>query len=148
MRAIVVTADPRQLPSTLPDGIIHADYVPFGALLPRAAAFIHHGGIGSVSQGLRAGVPQLIQPMAFDQFDNASRVVHLGAGREILARRFRAPRVASELQSLLADTAVAAACRRVADSLIDEDGIAHACDLLMDTLSPPLPLIPVARATG
>ncbi len=134
-RAILVTADPRQLPPTLPDGMIHAAYAPFAALLPRAAAFIHHGGIGSVSQALRAGVPQLIQPMAFDQFDNASRVVQLGAGRELPVRQFRARRVARELRALLDDTAVAANCKRVAASLIGEDGIGNACDVLIDKLS-------------
>ena len=136
IRAILVTADPKQLSQTLPDGMIHAAYVPFAALLPRAAAFIHHGGIGSVSQALRSGVPQLIQPMAFDQFDNASRVVQLGAGRELPARHFRQLRVAGELRSLLGDTAVAASCRGVAASLIDADGIGHACDVLLDKLSP------------
>ena len=149
MRAILLTADARQLPATLPAGMIHADYVPFSTLLPRAAAFIHHGGIGTVSQALRAGVPQLIRPMAFDQFDNASRVVQLGTGREILVRHFREPRVARELQSLLADTVVAQNCKRVAARLIDEDGVGVACDLLIDKLGSQVtrdPLAPSAPA--
>ena len=136
MRAILVTADPKQLPQTLPDGMIHAAYVPFAALLPRAAAFIHHGGIGTVSQALRSGVPQLIRPMAFDQFDNASRVVQLGAGRELPVRHFQELRVAGELRSLLGDTAGAANCKRVAASLIGEDGLGAACDVLIDKLRP------------
>jgi rhamnosyltransferase subunit B len=138
LRAILVTADPAQLPPALPDDMIHAAYAPFAALLPRACAFIHHGGIGSASQALRAGVPQLIQPMAFDQFDNASHVVQLGAGREVLARHFQPDRVADELKSLLADTALAANCKRHAASLVNENGIEHACDLLLDRLAPHL----------
>lgn len=134
LRAILVTADPAQLPSSLPDGMIHAANVSFAALLPRAAAFIHHGGIGSVSQALRAGVPQLIQPMAFDQFDNASRVVQLGAGREIPARHFQPARVAAELSALMADTSVAANCRRHREALQSEDGIARACAVVLETL--------------
>ena len=130
-RAIVVTADAGQLPPRLPDGIMHVPYAPFAALLPRAAAFIHHGGIGSVSQALRAGVPQLIQPMAFDQFDNASRVAQLGAGREILPRHFSPQRVAGALKALLADATVAASCRRCQADLQDENGITLACDVLL-----------------
>lgn len=131
MRAIVVTADPKQLPSDLPDGVIHAPYAPFAALLPHAVTFIHHGGIGSVSQALRAGVPQLIQPMAFDQFDNASRVVRLGVGKEILPRHFAPERVARALGTLLTDTAIAADCKRYAGALQGADGIMRACDLLL-----------------
>ncbi len=136
MRAIVVTGDAGQLPAVLPDGVIHADYVPFAALLPRAAAFVHHGGIGSVSQAMRAGIPQLVQPMAFDQFDNAGRVVQLGVGREILPRRFQAERVARELTSLLADRQTAAACKALAERLREERGIGAACDALLEKLAP------------
>jgi len=131
MRAIVVTADRKQLPPNLPDGVIHAGYAPFATLLPRALAFIHHGGIGSISQALRAGVPQLIQPMAFDQFDNASHVVQLGVGSEILPRHFAPERVARTLETLLADASVAASCKRCKDTLNSVDGITRTCDLLL-----------------
>jgi UDP:flavonoid glycosyltransferase YjiC (YdhE family) len=134
LRAILVTADPAQLPPELPDGMVHAAYVPFSTLLPRAAAFIHHGGIGSVSQALQAGVPQLIQPMAFDQFDNASHVVQLGAGREILARRFTPAHVAAELTALLADGIVAANSQRHAANLANADGIERACACVLESL--------------
>ncbi len=43
-------------------------------LLPHALAFVHHGGAGSCAEGLAAGVPQIIQPFAYDQFDNAARL--------------------------------------------------------------------------
>lgn len=133
-RAILVTADARQLPASLPDGVIHADYVPFGALLPHAAAFVHHGGIGSVSQGLLAGVAQLIQPMAFDQFDNASRARLLGVAREVLPRHYKAERVARELEALLGDKQVAARCKEHAGNLANSNGIARACDVLLARL--------------
>lgn len=134
LRVVVVTADPRQLPASLPDTVLHADYAPFAALLPRAAAFIHHGGIGSSAQALRAGIPQLIQPMAFDQFDNASRVAQLNAGREILPRNFLAPHIAQCLQGLLGNAAMAASCRTIAGKLANADGIDSACDAILEKL--------------
>lgn len=130
-RAIVVTSDRNQLPPDLPDEIIHVSYAPFGALLAHAGAFIHHGGIGSVSQALRAGVPQLIQPMAFDQFDNASRVVQLGVGKEILPRHFAPDRVARILDMLMTDASIAGSCQRQKNLLQDADGIMQACDRLL-----------------
>lgn len=134
-RAIVVTSDPKQLPPVLPEGMIHASYVPFAALLPHAQAFIHHGGIGSVSQALRAGVPQMIQPMAFDQFDNASRVAQLGIGIEVLPRHFKPQRVARSLDKLMSDGSISANCRRYKDLLRDGNGVARTCDRLMEAFS-------------
>ena len=40
---------------------------PFRWLVPRSAALVHHGGIGTLSQGLAGGVPQVVMPMGFDQ---------------------------------------------------------------------------------
>lgn len=84
-----------------PPGFPVVPYTPLSDLLPRASAFVHHGGIGSVSQGLLAGVPQLIMPLAHDQFDNAARVRSLGAGTWLAPRSFTGLRVARELRGLL-----------------------------------------------
>lgn len=68
-------------PTTLPEGVRTMSYASFGRLLPHCSAIVHHGGIGTTSQALAAGIPQVIRPMAFDQFDNATRVEQLGCGR-------------------------------------------------------------------
>jgi len=65
--------------------------------LPHCAAIVHHGGIGTTSQALAAGIPQLIRPMAFDQFDNANRIEKLGCGRWLRNDR----NLANELQQIL-----------------------------------------------
>lgn len=76
-RALVVTRHSSNMP-----GNAHAvEYAPFSQLLPRSAAIIHHGGIGTVAQALASGTRQLVLPQAHDQFDNAHRVQVLGAGR-------------------------------------------------------------------
>lgn len=68
-----------QAASTNPNVLARA-YVPLSRLLPRARVLVHHGGIGTVSQALAAGIPQLITPFAHDQFDNGARVERLGCG--------------------------------------------------------------------
>lgn len=55
-------------------------YVSFGDLLPHCSAIVHHGGIGTTSQAFAAAIPQVVRPLAFDQFDNATRVQRLGCG--------------------------------------------------------------------
>jgi UDP:flavonoid glycosyltransferase YjiC (YdhE family) len=129
-RGILLTRFPEQLPAELPACVRHFDFVPFGWILPRAAAVVHHGGIGSTAQGLAAGIPQLIMPMGFDQFDNALQVRRLGVGRELKPAKFRGPAVAEELRVLLDSPAVANSCREVAARSIGVEPLKQACEAI------------------
>jgi len=129
-RAIFLTGYADQLPGRLPAGVIHFDYVPFSQLFSRSAAIVHHGGIGTVSQGLAAGIPQLLMPMAHDQHDNAVRLRRLGVGSSLRPRAFRAATVARTLDRLLASPTVRARCRGVASRLEGVDAMGSACDVL------------------
>lgn len=80
---ILLTQDMNSVPANLPPYVRVEKYLPFSSFLPRVAAIVHHGGIGTTSQALRAGVPQLVMPMSHDQFDNAKRIIKLGAGMEL-----------------------------------------------------------------
>lgn len=102
-RAVFVTREPKQAPANLPPQIHVEAYAAFSTLLKQASAFVHHGGIGTMSQAFAAGVPQLIMHMAHDQPDNADRVERLGAGIGLSVRQFTPERVAKELQRLLTE---------------------------------------------
>ena len=112
--AILLTGHPEQLPARLPPGVIHHHYAPLRSLLPRAAAFIHHGGIGSTAQALAAGIPQVVMPMSHDQPDNAARLRRLGVGVGIGPDRFTGERLATALTDLLDSPVVAARCQVIA----------------------------------
>ena len=105
-RAILATQYIRQLPEDLPEGIFHAAYAPFRRLLPRTAAIVHHGGIGTVAAALSAGIPQLVMPLSHDQPDNARRLERLGVGATLLPKQFIGGRVAQVLEELLENPAV------------------------------------------
>jgi UDP:flavonoid glycosyltransferase YjiC (YdhE family) len=49
-------------------------------LLPRCAAIVTHGGLGTTLRSLAHGTPLLVLPLGRDQDFNAKRVVELGAG--------------------------------------------------------------------
>jgi rhamnosyltransferase subunit B len=116
-----------QIPSNLPESIRHFDFVPLSLVLPRCAALIHHGGIGTCSQGLRAGVPQLVMPMSFDQPDNAARLQRLGVGDSLIPSRFRGPAVAAKLDRLLKSDAVQTSCEGIRKRFTGVDPFAEAC---------------------
>ena len=57
-------------------------------LLPRCKMIIHHGGAGTTSAGLRAGIPNIIVPFTADQPFWGNRVHAIGAGpKPILVRK-------------------------------------------------------------
>jgi len=129
-RGLLLSKYRESLPAELPSGVRHFSYVPFSSVLPRAAAVVHHGGIGSVAQGLAAGNPQLVMPMAHDQHDNSLRVRELGVGDSVLPARFRGARVAQRLKPLIESEQVQVRCRELGGRIAHHDGLAAACDIL------------------
>jgi UDP:flavonoid glycosyltransferase YjiC (YdhE family) len=124
-RGLLLTRFAEQLPARLPATLMHVSYAPFSLLLPRCAALVHHGGVGSLSQALAAGVPQLIVPRAHDQFDNAQRIVRLGVGQSLAHRWVSGGRLAARLRPLLESSCVAARCQELAGRLAHADGVAE-----------------------
>jgi UDP:flavonoid glycosyltransferase YjiC (YdhE family) len=78
--------------------------LPLHRLLPRSATLVHHGGIGTTAEALRAAVPQLVLPWAVNQFDNAERVRALGVALTLPSRRLRPDLLLRALGQLLDST--------------------------------------------
>jgi rhamnosyltransferase subunit B len=135
---LLVGSDARGLPTgSLPEGVAAFAYAPFSELFPRSAAIVHQGGIGTVGQAMRAGLPMLIVPHAFDQPDNAARAARLGVARVIPRRRYTAPRAAAELLRLLEGHDYAVRADEVRRRVHNEDGVGSACDALEDLMGEP-----------
>lgn len=127
-RCLVLSHQTIKPPKGYEDRAFFSTYAPLGQVLPRCAALIHHGGVGTVSQAFAAGVPQIVAPMAFDQFDHAARVRRLGCGTSVPRELFAAGRVAKTLDALLSSPSVAEACRDAAARSDAGDVLADACD--------------------
>jgi UDP:flavonoid glycosyltransferase YjiC (YdhE family) len=111
-RGMLVSGYAEHVPAALPPGVRHFAPLPFSRIFPRCAAVVHHGGVGTSAQGLAAGVPQLVMPMAHDQPDQAQRLKRLGVADWLLPKHFHADAVAARLENLLASEKTAAACLR------------------------------------
>ena len=127
LRAIFLTPHRAQLPPDLPHTILWQDYVPLRSLLPQVAALAHHGGIGTTAEALRAGTPQLVFPLAHDQFDNAARVAALGAGTSLRASRPDAARLTRALRHVAGNAAMAERCRAIAGHFVAEQPLPGLC---------------------
>lgn len=132
-RAVLVLNDCRNSPPRLPRGVFAVDYAPFSELFPRAAAIVHHGGVGTTALAMSCGRPMLVMPCAWDQPDNAARVRRLGIARVIPRRRYTPRRVAAELQGLLGSPSYAQHASFVADQMRHEHGAQAACDVIEDS---------------
>ncbi len=130
-RAILVTGTaPERLPE-IPDSVRVFEYLPYSEVFPHAAAIVHQGGIGTLAQALSAGRPQLVTPVAFDQPDNARRVVRLGAARAVPFQKVTAGSLRRELTVLLSEPRYAQSAAWVGEQIRGENGARRACDLLL-----------------
>jgi MGT family glycosyltransferase len=78
-------------------------HVPQLEVLRRAAAFVSHGGMNSVSESLYYGVPLLVIPQMGEQETVGRRVEELGAGLYLAKERVSAERLRELVNRLLAD---------------------------------------------
>jgi rhamnosyltransferase subunit B len=129
-RGLLLTRHRENLPANLPPDVIHVPYAPFSELLPRCAALVHHGGIGTTAQAMAAGVPQLVQPMSHDQPDNAERVKRLRVGEALSMRKFTAAAVAKALRGLMGSPVIQARCAEVARRFVGARPMERTCELI------------------
>ncbi len=120
-RALLLARHRAQLPESLPSWALHVDYVPLYSILRRASVLVYHGGIGTLAQATRAGIPQLVTPIAIDQFDNAQRIETLGLGVSVPMKDYNARTVAEKLTQLLSSDTIRKTCGIFASRFAADD---------------------------
>ncbi|MBI5085647.1 MAG: glycosyltransferase [Acidobacteria bacterium] len=81
IRGLLLCPAPGCVPSNLPDRVLHLPYAPLSEVLGKAAALVHHGGIGTTGLALAAGIPQMIVPFNDDQFESPAAGFSAGVRR-------------------------------------------------------------------
>jgi rhamnosyltransferase subunit B len=95
-----------KIEKTWPQASMVRDYAELHWLLPHARMLVHHDGIGSIAQAIRAAVPQIILPNRFDQPDNALRTAILGLGGAVLSYPTTVDELCDLIRAVLADREV------------------------------------------
>ena len=109
-RAIFLSRHCERQPQVLPQTVLWQSEAPLHALLPHTLALVHHGGIGTMAEAFRAGISQLVVPLAHDQFDNAARIEELGVGRSLTSRKLNARTLQRALQTLFSSSVLRDRC--------------------------------------
>jgi UDP:flavonoid glycosyltransferase YjiC (YdhE family) len=132
LRGLLLIGSEENRPPQLSDTIFATGYLPYGQIMPRVRAVMHQCGIGTLSHTLRAGVPSVACPFAFDQPNNARRLEALGLAEIVLPHQHDAAHLAAALRKLFAGDAPAAA-RQMGEAIRAEKGVERACEILEQT---------------
>jgi len=126
-RALLINAPETHIAPEQREDVLQVSFAPFSEVFPSCAAVIHHGGIGTIAQCLRAGVPALVVPGGMDQPFNAAQVVQRKAGVWISRNRYTARRAEKALKALLYTPAYQEQARKIQAQVMQEDGVAALC---------------------
>jgi rhamnosyltransferase subunit B len=131
-RAIILTGLPQNNFIDLPSNVFVLNYAPYGWIIPRCSVVAHHCGIGTISHVLRAGLPSVTCPFAFDQPNNAMRLQALGVAKYLPPAERTASGFRAAMRKVEEGPMVARA-QGISERLREENGPERACEILEST---------------
>ena len=118
----------------IPDNFIVRNFVPQLAILERVDAFITHGGMNSVHEGLLYGVPLVVVPQQPEQAMVASQVVNTGTGIGLQMQPpygdVTAEQLRTALETVLANEEYAQHAKQVGDGFRQAGGAPRVVELI------------------
>jgi len=106
--------------------LLYLDAVPHDWLLPHCRLIIHHGGAGTTSAGLRAGIPNIVVPFTADQPFWGRQVHAVGAGpKPILVKNLSVEKLTQAIAEA-EEEAVRKRAQKIGRNIRNEDGIGSA----------------------
>lgn len=112
------------------DDLLYLEAVPHGWLLPKCKMIIHHGGAGTTSAGLRAGIPNIVVPFTADQPFWGKRVHAIGAGsKPILVKTLSVENLTRAIAEAESDS-LRERARAIGQRIRSEDGVGRAVTLI------------------
>jgi sterol 3beta-glucosyltransferase len=104
--------------------IFPIEYVPHDWLYRQVKAAVHHGGAGTTSASLHAGIPTITLPLAIDQFFWGEQVYKIGVGtKPIPQRKLNTENLSRAITQALTDETMNARAKTVSVALSRENGI-------------------------
>jgi UDP:flavonoid glycosyltransferase YjiC (YdhE family) len=110
--------------------VLYLEAVPHDWLLPRCKMVIHHGGAGTTSAGLRAGIPNIVVPFTADQPFWGKRVYDIGVGpKPILVKNLSAEKLTQAIAEAESDS-LRECAQLIGQKIGTEDGVGEAVKLI------------------
>ncbi|HAX69065.1 MAG TPA: hypothetical protein DCY14_05635, partial [Anaerolineae bacterium] len=114
--------------------ILPIEYIPHEWLYKRVRVAIHHGGAGTTSASLHAGIPTITLPLAIDQFFWGERIQKLGVGFSIPQRELNAQNLAQAIVETLNNKVMNVKAKTIREALSKENGVENAVKVIQTIL--------------
>jgi UDP:flavonoid glycosyltransferase YjiC (YdhE family) len=110
--------------------MVGEEFLPQTSILPQVDLVITHGGNNTVTEALHFGVPMVVLPLFWDQYDNAQRIDETGFGRRLDTYMHSPDELRGAIDGLLADESLARRLSDVSRRLQAADGKQRAAELI------------------
>jgi MGT family glycosyltransferase len=132
LEAVLTTGRGRDLQATVPrsPNIHVTDWLSHDLLLPRCAAVVTTGGMGTVMAALRAGAPLVVVPTGWDKPATAQRVVAAQVGVRLSPRSCTPENLRTAVDQVLTDPRYRRNAERAAELLAAAPGPPGAAELI------------------
>jgi rhamnosyltransferase subunit B len=123
-----------ELPKVDDVPLLHIDHADLAYLLPKSRCLIHHGGIGTLAQAVKAGIPQIVRPRMYDQPANGVRVMLYGLGGSVATTHYNADMVANILIHIEQNPKHQELLPYYCEMVAAEDGVTNCCAYIEEYL--------------
>jgi MGT family glycosyltransferase len=120
---VIVSMGPRADELRLADNMTGAATLPQTTLMPQVDLVITHGGNNTTTEAMHHGLPMILLPLFWDQYDNAQRVHELGYGVRLATYAFSDDELLGAVDRLLADSALRERMAAVGADIRSRDGL-------------------------
>ena len=127
---VIVSMGPLHDQLTLGERMWGEQFVPQPAIVPQCDVMITHGGNNTVGEAFTFGVPTIVLPLFWDQYDNAQRIDECGFGVRLATYEFTDEELHGAIERLSSDQLLAARLGAISKRLQASPGRIRAADLV------------------
>ena len=126
----IVSKGPQHDEIELRDNQWGGEYLPQPLLMPRCDLVITHGGNNTTTECLHHGLPMVLLPLFWDQYDNAQRMEDLGLGVRLPTYAWEPADLTGAIDRMLADADAADRLRAISARVQSDPGRVRAAELI------------------
>jgi MGT family glycosyltransferase len=127
---VIVSMGPLHEQLTLGERMWGEQFVPQTAIVPQCDVMITHGGNNTVGEAFTYGVPTIVLPLFWDQYDNAQRIDECGFGVRLRTYEFADDELHAAIERLSGDGQLAARLATTSHRIQQAPGRLLAADLI------------------
>ena len=127
---VIVSMGPRGDELTLGERMYGEAFLPQTAIVPQCDLVITHGGNNTVGECFTFGLPMIVHPLFWDQYDNAQRVDELGFGVRLRSYAWTDDELLAAVDRLLGPSGPAERMRPIGERLRGAPGRLRAAELI------------------